>query len=285
MSEASQPWASARAVSNPSRPVPRAQTFPVELVSRHVRRRIPALLTGFCQIFRLACRHWLVLVVVLLHAIADEDRQRSARAGAIRRVRLADFSFPGICYNPAVQTLPRAFYDRDTITVARELLGKHLVHRSCGVQRVGRIVEVEAYIGPQDLASHSSRGLTERNRVMFGPPGHAYVYFIYGMYYCMNVVTERDGHGSAVLLRALEPVKNLEGRTCGPGLLCRAMRIDRRLNAHDLLSDDFYVTAPRQSEKPAIIRSPRIGVDYARHWARRHLRFYIRGNPFVSTQR
>src|SRR5271170_347865 len=143
-----------------------------------------------------------------------------------------------------MQKLPRAFYDRDTIVVAKELLGKHLVHNSRGVKRVGKIVEVEAYLGPHDLAAHSAKGLTERTKVMFGPPGHAYVYLIYGMYHCMNVVTEREGHASAVLLRAIEPVENIEGRTCGPGLLCRAMKIDRRLNAQDLLSVDFYIARP-----------------------------------------
>jgi DNA-3-methyladenine glycosylase len=117
---------------------------------------------------------------------------------------------------------------------------------------------------------------------MFGPPGHAYVYLIYGMYHCMNVVTEREGHASAVLLRAIEPVKNVEGRTCGPGLLCRAMKIDRRLNAHDLLSDNFYIAATEKSELFSTIKRPRIGVDYAKHWAKRHLRFYIKDNPFVS---
>src|SRR5213593_56328 len=111
----------------------------------------------------------------------------------------------------AMQKLPRSFYDRDTIAVARELLGKCLVHVARGVERVGRIVEAEAYLGPHDLAAHSSRGLTERTRVMFGPPGHAYVYLIYGMYHCMNIVTEGEGQASAVLLRALEPVKNVEG--------------------------------------------------------------------------
>jgi len=184
-----------------------------------------------------------------------------------------------------VQKLPRSFYDRDTILVARELLGKLLVHTSGGVERLGKIVEVEAYLGPHDLAAHSSRGMTERNKVMFGPPGHAYVYFIYGMYYCMNVVTEREGHASAVLLRAIEPVKNIANRTQGPGLLCRAMEIDRRLNGHDLLSDDFYVAAPVRPERSVIIKGPRVGVDYARHWAKRHLRFYLRGNPYVSKPR
>jgi DNA-3-methyladenine glycosylase len=181
-----------------------------------------------------------------------------------------------------MRKLPRSFYDRDTITVARELLGKWLVRRSRGVERIGRIVEVEAYLGPHDLAAHSARGLTERNKVMFGPPGHAYVYFIYGMYFCMNVVTERAGHASAVLLRAVEPVKNVTGRTRGPGLLCRALRIDRRLNAHDLLSDDFFIAAPPKAGTGVIVKRPRVGVDYARHWARRHLRFYLKGNPFVS---
>jgi DNA-3-methyladenine glycosylase len=117
---------------------------------------------------------------------------------------------------------------------------------------------------------------------MFGPPGHAYVYLIYGMYHCMNVVTEREGHASAVLLRAIEPVKNLAGRTCGPGLLCRAMEIDRRLNAHDLLSDDFFIAQPEAAEIFSIVKRPRIGVDYARHWAKCRLRFYIKGNEFVS---
>jgi DNA-3-methyladenine glycosylase len=181
-----------------------------------------------------------------------------------------------------MRKLPRSFYDRDTVTVARELLGKWLVRQSRGGERIGRIVEVEAYLGPHDLAAHSARGLTERNQVMFGPPGHAYVYFIYGMYFCMNAVTERAGHASAVLLRAVEPVKNITSRTCGPGLLCRAMAIDRRLNGHDLLSDDFFIAAPPKAEPAAIVKRPRVGVDYARHWARRHLRFYLKGNPFVS---
>ena len=181
-----------------------------------------------------------------------------------------------------MQKLPRSFYDRDTMLVARELLGKLLVHQDSDIQRVGKIVEVEAYLGEHDLAAHSSKGRTPRTEIMFGPPGHAYVYFIYGMHYCMNVVTERDGHASAVLLRAVEPVKNLEGRTCGPGLLCRAMKIDRRLNGHDLLSDDFFIAAPESAEKITIVRRPRIGVDYAKHWTKRLLRFHIKGNAFVS---
>jgi DNA-3-methyladenine glycosylase len=178
--------------------------------------------------------------------------------------------------------LPRTFYDRDTIVVAHELLGKHLVHVVAGVERIGRIVEVEAYLGPHDLAAHSARGLTQRTRIMFGPPGHAYVYLIYGMHWCMNVVTQAEGMASAVLLRAVEPVKNIEARTQGPALLCKAMGIDGRLNGHDLLDEELFVARPAKEEPIRIVKRPRIGVDYAGHWARRLLRFYIRGNPYVS---
>ena len=192
-----------------------------------------------------------------------------------------------------MRKLPRSFYDRDTKVVAQELLGKYLVHVEHGLERIGRIVEVEAYLGAHDLAAHSAKGLTKRTKVMFGPPGHAYVYLIYGMHWCMNVVTQAEGHASAVLLRAIEPVQNVEGRTQGPALLCKAMGIDGRLNGHDLLSDDFHIVAAvrhpgrgaagvRRDAAFRIVKRPRIGVDYARHWARRLLRFYIRGNPFIS---
>jgi DNA-3-methyladenine glycosylase len=182
----------------------------------------------------------------------------------------------------AVQKLPRSFYNRDTCLVARELLGKCLVHVTEGIERVGRIVEVEAYLGPHDLAAHSCRGLTVRTKVMFGPPGHAYVYMIYGMHHCMNVVTEPEGHGSAVLLRALEPVNNVMGRSGGPGLLCRAMEIDKRLNGQDLISETLYIAAPPATEPVTIVERPRIGVGYAGDWANKPLRFYIQDNPFVS---
>jgi DNA-3-methyladenine glycosylase len=181
-----------------------------------------------------------------------------------------------------MKKLSRRFYNRKTIVVAQELLGKYLVRVGDGVGRIARIVEVEAYLGPHDLAAHSARGLTRRTEVMNGPPGHAYVYMIYGMYHCMNVVTEREGHASAVLLRALEPLENVAGRTQGPGLLCRAMDIDRSLNGHDLLSDDFYIAAGTKPEKFSVVKRPRVGVDYSGQWAKRLLRFYIRGNPFVS---
>ncbi len=156
------------------------------------------------------------------------------------------------------------------------------IHHTGGLRRIGKIVETEAYLGPHDLASHSARGRTPRTEIMFGPPGHAYVYFIYGMHFCLNAVTEPAGHGSAVLLRALEPVANLAGRTSGPALLCRAMQIDKRLNGRDLLSDDLFIAEPETLERLTIVKSPRVGVAYARHWARRHLRFCLRDNPFIS---
>ena len=181
-----------------------------------------------------------------------------------------------------MKKLPRKFYARDTVTVARDLLGKWLVHRVDGVDRIGRIVEVEAYLGPLDLAAHSSKGRTGRTEVMFGPPGHAYVYLIYGMYHCMNVITEPAGSGTGVLIRALEPIENISGKTNGPGLLCKAMQIDRSLYGHDLLKGDFYLAQPPQEAAISIVARPRIGVDYAGEWAARPLRFYIEGNGWVS---
>jgi DNA-3-methyladenine glycosylase len=181
-----------------------------------------------------------------------------------------------------IKKLPREFYHRDTQLVAKELLGKLLIHKVNGIERVGKIVEVEAYLGPHDLAAHSAKGRTKRTEVMFGPPGHAYVYLIYGMYYCMNIVTEQEGHAAAVLLRAIEPIKNIDGRTQGPGLLCKAMHIDKQLHGHDMLSDDFYVANAIKDQTFSIVKKPRIGVDYAKHWAKRLLRFYIKDNPYVS---
>ncbi len=178
--------------------------------------------------------------------------------------------------------LPRAFYDRKAEAVAKALLGKYLVHIHNGIEQVGRIVETEAYVGQHDLAAHSCRGVTPRNRVMFGPPGHVYVYLIYGIYHCMNIVTEEEGKASAVLLRALEPVQNVESRTQGPGLLTKAMGIDKRLHESDILSDHLFIADAPAVPPRQIIKKPRIGVDYAGEWAQKLLRFYIKDNPFIS---
>ncbi|HEY9461398.1 MAG TPA: DNA-3-methyladenine glycosylase [Paralcaligenes sp.] len=181
-----------------------------------------------------------------------------------------------------MRKLTRNFYNRDTLQVAEELLGKLLVHRVDGIKRIGRIVEVEAYLGPHDHAAHTSKGITPRTRAMYGPPGHAYIYLVYGMHHCMNVVTEPDGHGSGVLLRALEPVQNLQGSASGPGLLCKAMGIDRQYYGHDLCSSDLYLASPATKLDISIMRRPRIGVAYAGEWADKPLRLYIEGNKFIS---
>lgn len=143
-------------------------------------------------------------------------------------------------------------------------------------------MEVEAYLGEQDPAAHSSKGLTPRTRILFGPPGFAYVYLIYGIYFCMNVVVEREGNACAVLLRALEPVRNLNQRSSGPGLLCRAMGIDLALNGHDMESPDFYIAPRPAGEVFEVVARPRIGVAYSGNWAGKPLRYYIAGNPYVS---
>jgi DNA-3-methyladenine glycosylase len=179
---------------------------------------------------------------------------------------------------------PRTFFELSTLTVARALIGMHLVRDDGQTLRAGRIVETEAYLGPRDLAAHSARGRTRRTEVMFGPPGHAYVYFIYGFWNCLNVVTGRPGVPHAVLLRALEPLAGLRERTWGPGLLCRALHIDRRLNGADLRGAELWLEYPRTPARAVCIaRATRIGVDYAGDWAQRPWRFFDRDSPFVST--
>lgn len=183
----------------------------------------------------------------------------------------------------ADQRVPRSFYNRSADTVARDLLGRWLVHDAGGAIRVGRIVETEAYLGPHDRACHSARGRTPRTEVMFGPPGFAYVYMIYGMHFCMNVTTEPEGVASAVLLRAIEPVHGLADGARGPGLVCRTMGIDRGRNGCDLGGGDLFIATPSPMPPIRIVRRPRIGVQYAGpRWSRRLLRFYIRSHPFVS---
>ena len=161
----------------------------------------------------------------------------------------------------------------------------HLVRKLEGKRLVGRIVETEAYMGPQDLAAHSARGRTKRNDVMFGPPGRVYVYFIYGFWYCLNVVTEKEGVPHAVLIRAIEPVKGIKDKTWGPGLLCRALGIDRKLNGEDLCGGKIWIEGPavRPSKKMRVSRAPRIGVDYAGAWAKKLWRFFDANSAYVST--
>jgi DNA-3-methyladenine glycosylase len=179
----------------------------------------------------------------------------------------------------------RSFFLKSTLSIARELIGMHLVHRTAqGWHHRGRIVETEAYQGPQDLAAHSARGRTPRTQVMFGPPGHAYVYFIYGMWNCLNVVTAREGRPHAVLLRALEPLSDSAARTWGPGLLCKAFEIGRELNGADLLGQALWLEYPPARARPARVdRATRIGVDYAGEWALKPWRYFDRDSAYVST--
>jgi DNA-3-methyladenine glycosylase len=188
----------------------------------------------------------------------------------------------------ALAPLPRAFYARPTVDVAHALLGKLLVRRppsKAGVLRVARIVEVEAYLGERDAASHARRGPTPRAAIMFGPPGFLYVYLIYGMHNCMNVITETDGVAGAVLLRAAAPlvgVPDLKRPLTGPGKLCAGLDITRLENGLDLTAGGNFYLADDGAPPPRRAASARIGVDYAGAWAARKLRFYVRGNPYVS---
>lgn len=190
--------------------------------------------------------------------------------------------------------LPQAFYDRDPEVVARELLGAVMLCRTPEGLAGGRIVETEAYLGPHDPACHAAAGLTARNRALFGPPGHAYVYLIYGMHWCVNAVTREEGFGSAVLIRALEPLVGIDlmrarrrmdreiDLVSGPGKLCQALGIDRRLDGVSLDSKALRIVEGSKVATTEIAVSPRIGIVKAADWP---LRFYVRGNPHVSRAR
>ncbi len=192
--------------------------------------------------------------------------------------------------------LPRSFYLDSPDVVARRLLGKLITRRIDNQKLTGRIVEIEAYLGLDDPAAHSYNGKTARNAVLFGPPGFAYVYFIYGMYYCLNVSCQPDGHAGGVLIRALEPVEGLETMarlrnlpasakpqllTSGPGRLCQALDITRAAhNGLDVTSRTSPLQILDDGFEPDLIRSsPRIGIRKA---VEHPLRFVIEGNAFVS---
>lgn len=189
--------------------------------------------------------------------------------------------------------LPRTFYDRDPALVARELLGKHLAVRGVdGRVRMSRIVETEAYLGPHDPACHAVAGRTKRTEHLHGPPGIAYVYRIYGMHWCLNAVTLADGIGSAVLLRAVEPIGALTSLwrlrpaarrdrdlTNGPGKLCAAYGITGEHNGTPLQRGVVRILRGDDVPDGEVVVSPRIGITRAADWP---LRFFVAGNPFVS---
>ncbi len=191
--------------------------------------------------------------------------------------------------------LPKNFYERDTVIVARDLLGKLLVHVIDDTILVGRIVETEAYCGPIDPASHAYRGITERTKALFGPPGHAYIYFIYGNHFSLNAVAHTKDAAGGVLIRAVEPLEGIEfmqqqrgmqtikNLTNGPGKLAQAFAIDKKLYGHDLTHEGpLMIGEQTEPYKFVIQESPRIGISCAtdKHW-----RFYVANNPFVSHTR
>lgn len=212
----------------------------------------------------------------------------------------------------AVHRLGRGFFAHDTLAVARDLLGRRLVRILDGDRLSGRVVEVEAYVGEEDQACHASCGPTERNAPMYGPPGHAYVYLIYGVHHCFNIVTEIEGYPAAVLIRALEPLEGLdemrarrwpesfdrlgtggvEGRhnrpdaqlTSGPGRLCQALGIDRRLDGSDLCAPNaqLFVESGEPVPDDHAATGPRIGVRGDEAALSVPWRFYLRGNRHVS---
>jgi len=194
----------------------------------------------------------------------------------------------GFCAQEIVRALPRSFYERGAVEVARDLLGKVLVHGPTG----GIIVETEAYLGGDDLASHSAAGITDRTRVIFGPAGHAYVYLVYGMYDCMNIVAERTGAPGCVLIRALEPVEGVDimrarrpkarsdrDLASGPGKLTRALGITREHTGKDMTRGDLVVVAQPVATPFEIAVTPRVGITKC---ADLPLRFIMKGNRFVS---
>jgi len=198
-----------------------------------------------------------------------------------------------------IMILQESFYQQDAIIVARELLGKILVHESRGDTTTGRIVETEAYRGPEDQAAHSSEGRrTARNEVMFGQKGRAYVYFIYGLYYCFNVTAGNvPGKPEAVLIRALEPMAGEEimakrrgqqvkvaNLTNGPSKLCMAMDISKAQNKTDLTAPPLYIEYASLVPTGDIVEATRVGVDYSGEWKNKAWRFYIRTNRFVSVK-
>lgn len=186
--------------------------------------------------------------------------------------------------------LPPEFFLQETLVVAKSLLGKLLIHRTPNGIHGGRIVETEAYLH-DDPACHASRGMTPRCAPMFGPPGRAYVYFIYGNHYCFNVVTQEAGKAEAVLIRALEPLygipkmmtnrktSNIKNLTSGPGKLCQALEITKAQNEWDLRTSDLFLAEPKKKEPFEVVSAPRIGITQATEspW-----RFYIKDNPHVS---
>ncbi|MCX6740103.1 MAG: DNA-3-methyladenine glycosylase [Candidatus Parcubacteria bacterium] len=210
---------------------------------------------------------------------------------------------------PAYRRLNPKFYQQNTFEFARDLLGKYLMRKQGKYTLIGKIVETEAYFGPNDLASHASRGKTARTQMMFEHAGLAYIYLIYGMYYCFNIVTEAKDFPAAILIRAVEPISGISqmqknrhlnkklivpmpnaqcpipNLTNGPAKLCQAFKIDKKLNGHNLITSKLLYLAenPKEKIKPSQIQSAkRVNIDYAGHYKHKLWRYYIKNNTFVS---
>lgn len=202
-----------------------------------------------------------------------------------------------------LKIINRDFYMDDTLAVSKNLIGKNIVHEINGNRIIGKIVEVEAYMGPYDKAAHSyNNKVSDRNRIMYGPGGFAYVYLIYGMYYCFNIVTKEENKPEAILIRGVEPIEGLDemakrryslrydeltkpqkrNLTNGPGKLCIALGIDRSLNGYDLTKPPLYIADPSDDIHYSIKTSKRINIDYAEEAVDYPWRFYAEGNPYVS---
>ena len=186
----------------------------------------------------------------------------------------------------AVDPLPRSFYDRNAVKVAPDLVGCVLARRGRRGWLLGRIIEAEAYVGEHDLACHSRAGRTARTEVMYGEPGHAYVYLIYGIHKMLNTVCGPGSDANAVLIRAAEPIEAsapwLHSSATGPGNLCSAFGIERRHNRADLCdAESGLIILPRE-RKPRLVRGPRVGIDYAGTWAKEPLRFWDARSAHVS---
>jgi DNA-3-methyladenine glycosylase len=201
--------------------------------------------------------------------------------------------------------LKEKFYQQNTFKLAKALLGKFLVRKIGTKMLIGKIVEVEAYYGLQDRASHTSRGKTERTKLMFDKPGLAYIYLVYGMYNCLNIVTEKKDFPAAILIRSLEPYychpstklrvtkhfchgehsRTMTLTTNGPGKLCKTFKIDRKLNGENLITSKklYLAQSPKEKiKKSRIISAKRIGIDYAGKYKHKLWRFYLKDNEFVS---
>lgn len=183
-----------------------------------------------------------------------------------------------------MKKLPKNFFNRDTKKVAVELLGHYLIRKKGSQVYQGIITETEAYVGPNDLASHASKGRTKRTETMFGPAGQAYVYLIYGMYYCFNIVTEELDYPAAVLIRACQPVKTYKGIiSVGPGKLSQAFRIDKKLNGQSVYGNQIWIAkGPEVIKRKNIKKAKRVGVDYADMYKNKLWRYYLKNNKYIS---